>query len=293
MTMPNKTLLRSLLLASCVLVVAVASAGTPAAVTTDPAPNRQYPADLIPIHIPTHGVEVFGTAFVPPGKGPFPILLFCHGMPGLERNLDLLHAVRRAGWVAVYFNVRGAWGSPGPYRFAGNLEDADAALAYLRDPAHAAALRADPKRIVLGGHSFGGALTAMTAAHDHGLLGAIMVSAADMSLVAGLPRDKLLEVINGATDGLAVPSAEAMADDLVAAGPLYRFADAAPGLVGTPLLVLSADDGLAPMTDALVKGIRAAGGTRVTAVHVATDHYWSDRRIRLQELVIHWLGQLR
>lgn len=291
--MQLKTVLCSLLFAALGLVSAGAHAARPAAISTDPKSDKQYPADLIPLHIPTHGVEVFGTAFVPPGKGPFPVLLFCHGMPGLERNLDLLHAVRRAGWVAVYFNVRGAWGSPGRYSFAGNLEDADAALAYLRDPAQAAKLRADPGRIVLGGHSFGGALTAMTAAHDHGLVGAIMVSAADMSLIGGLPRDRLMEVINGATDGLAIPSAEAMADDLVASAALYRFADAAPGLVGTPLLVLSSDDGLAPTTDALIKGIRAAGGQRVTAVHVATDHYWSDHRIRLQELVINWLSKLR
>ena len=291
--MSIKTVLRSLLLTTLSLFAAEALARLPAAIATDPVPNKQYPADLIPLHIPTHGVEVFGTAFVPPGKGPFPVLLFCHGMPGLERNLDILHAARRAGWVAIFFNVRGAWGSPGHYSFAGNLEDADAALAYIRDPAHAAALRADPRRIVLGGHSFGGALTAMTAAHDHGLTGAIMVSAADMSLAGGLPRDRLMALINGATDGLSIPSAEAMADDLVASGSLYRFADAAPGLVGTPLLVLSSDDGYAPTTDALIKGILAAGGHRVTAVHVATDHYWSDRRIRLQELIIDWLGRLR
>ncbi len=291
--MPIKTILRLPLLTMLCVMTAQAAPKLPAAISTDPAPNKQYPADLIPLHIPTHGVEVFGTAFVPPGKGPFPVLLFCHGMPGYERNLDILHAARRAGWVAIFFNVRGAWGSPGRYSFAGNLEDADAALAYVRDPAHAAALRADPQRIVLGGHSFGGALTAMTAAHDHGLIGAIMVSAADMSLVGGMPREQLMALINGATDGLAVPSADAMAEDLVASGSSYRFADAAPGLVGTPLLVLSADDGLAPTTDALVKAIQAAGGHRVTAVHVATDHYWSDRRIRLQELIINWLDRLR
>jgi len=46
-----------------------------------------------------------------------------------------------------------------------------------------------------------------------------------------------------------------------------------------PLLVLSADDGLAPRTDLLVKAIGANGGQKVTSIHAATDHSWSDHRI--------------
>jgi len=52
------------------------------------------------------------------------------------------------------------------------------------------------------------------------------------------------------------------------------------------MLVLSANDGLAPLTDALVKAIKAGGGHRVTAIHAATDHGWSDRRICLENSVI-------
>lgn len=58
-----------------------------------------------------------------------------------------------------------------------------------------------------------------------------------------------------------------------------------------PVLVLSSDDGLAPGTDALAAAIRAAGG-KVETVHEATDHSWSDRRLRLAGLVIDWLETL-
>jgi hypothetical protein len=37
--------------------------------------------------------------------------------------------------------------------------------------------------------------------------------------------------------------------------------------------------------------VRGAGG-RVSAVHVATDHGWSDSRIRLQSEVLGWLAAL-
>jgi|GEM_PF-6908752 hypothetical protein len=58
-------------------------------------------------------------------------------------------------------------------------------------------------------------------------------------------------------------------------------------------LVLSAGDGLAPSTDALVKAIQGRGGKQVTAIHVKTDHSWSDHRILLESTVINWLEQLK
>ena len=45
-------------------------------------------------------------------------------------------------------------------------------------------------------------------------------------------------------------------------------------------------------TGELAKAIRKAGGSRVKTLHVATDHSWSDRRLRLASLVIGWLEAL-
>ena len=69
--------------------------------------------------------------------------------------------------------------------------------------------------------------------------------------------------------------------------------NAAAGLIGTPLLALTSDDGLAPDTDALVKAIKAKGGDNVTRIHISTDHSYSDHRIMLMSVVIRWLSGLR
>jgi hypothetical protein len=53
--------------------------------------------------------------------------------------------------------------------------------------------------------------------------------------------------------------------------------------------VLTSDDGLAPMADALADAVRAVPRSRVTNIHVATNHGWADARIRLQQEVITWL----
>src|SRR6516225_6030734 len=134
------------LLLSLILAGSAAAQAVPRAVFEDPAPDATHPARMEVIHVPSGGVKINGVVYVASGPGPHPTFVLFHGLPGNEKNLDLAQAVRRAGWNAVTFNYRGSWGSPGAFRFAQNLEDADAVLAYLRDPANAAKLGVDPKK---------------------------------------------------------------------------------------------------------------------------------------------------
>jgi pimeloyl-ACP methyl ester carboxylesterase len=275
------------------LSAACAAQSVPSAIFTDPPADAAHPAGMAVIHIPNHGSLINGIVYQPSGAGPHPTLLICHGLPGNEKNLDLAQAVRRAGWNAVTFNYRGSWGSPGSYRFAQNIEDAQAVLDYLRTPAVAAKLGIDPNRIAIAGHSMGGWVTAHVAAHDHRLIGAILISAADMGAMSGLTREKLVALMAGNMEALAGVTAESMADEVTANAKAFSLDNTVAGLTQMPLLVLSADDGLAPTTDKLVKAISASGGTRVTSIHQATDHSWSDHRIYLETTIINWLTQLK
>lgn len=282
----------ALALAALISTVGAAQS-VPSAIFSDPPADAAHPAAMAVLHIPSHGLLINGVVYQPAGAGVHPTLLICHGLPGNEKNLDLAQAVRRAGWNAVTFNYRGSWGSPGNYRFAQNLEDADAVLAYLRDPANAARLGIDPKRIAIAGHSMGGWVTAVTAAHDHALMGAILISAADMGYMGQMPRDKEIALMTENMEALAGVTAESMADEVIANSKAFNLDNAVAGLSQTPMLVLSAEDGLAPRTDELVKAIQAKGNTRVTAIHAVTDHGWSDHRIYLETTVINWLAQLK
>lgn len=264
----------------------------PAAIFTDPAPDKANPARMEVLHVPSGGVEINGVAYLAAGKGPHPTVVICHGWPGNEKNLDLAQAVRRAGWNAVTFNYRGSWGSPGSFRFAQNPEDARSVLSYLRDPVVAARLGVDPGRLALVGHSMGGWVTALVAAQDQSLLGAGLISAANMGFARGLDRAGLIRMAAGNAETLADTTPERMADELRENVAAFDFLKAAPGLAGKSLLVLSSEDGLRPQTDALAQAVRAAGGTRVTTYHAVTDHSWSDRRIDLQAQVIRWLDSL-
>lgn len=266
----------------------------PAAIYTDPPSDKANPAAMEVVHIPSGGARINGVVYVAAGAGPHPTVVLCHGLPGNEKNLDLAQAMRRAGWTVITFNYRGSWGSPGDYRFAGNLEDADAVLAFARDPANAAKLRIDPKRLVIMGHSMGGWVTALTAAHDRDLIGAAMISAGNMGALGGLPRDQAAALLrNNGMETLAGTTPEQMADEIIANRDRFDFAKAAPQLKDTNLFVLTSDDGLAGMSDALTGAINAEGGTKLKTLHVATDHGWSDARVRLQAEVLGWLETLK
>lgn len=263
----------------------------PAAIYADPAHDAQYPASAVVLHIPSHGSLINGLAYLPSGRGPHGVLVICHGLPGNEKNLDLAQAVRRAGWVAVTFNYRGSWGSPGRFSFRGNLDDAAAVLAYLRDPRHAGTLRADPKRIAIAGHSMGGWVAAQTGRRDAGLIATVLISAWDPTVPT--THQALVADMADNMESLAGVTPESMAAQLEALPKDLGLSQAAGGLKDRPLLVLTADDGLQPQSAALIETIRSQGGSQVSSLHAATDHSWSDRRIELESKVIQWLQALR
>ena len=84
-----------------------------------------------------------------------------------------------------------------------------------------------------------------------------------------------------------------MADEVIADGGKYNFAAAAKGLAHTRMLVITSNDGMAGMSDGLVKMLRAEGNAGVMVEHADTDHAYSDHRIWLETQIIEWLEKLR
>ena len=267
----------------------------PEAVIADPPPDTKFPARMEVIHVPIGGVQINGVVYVASGPGPHPTFLFFHGLPGNEKNLDLAQAVRRAGWTAVTVNYRGSWGSPGNFRFAQNLEDAAAALAFIRDPANAKRLSIDVNRIALGGHSLGGWVTAETLARDPHVLGAVIISPGDFGAIGLRGQQQHAEVVaimNDNRESLAGVTGESMADELISHANEWSFSTLGPQLVHRRLFVLYSNDFVKADSITLIEAIKAAGGTTVTSDYVVTDHSWSDHRIALESLVINWLRGL-
>jgi predicted alpha/beta-fold hydrolase len=125
----------------------------PPSVISDPAPDPVHPPLSAQVLVPSHGMGVNALFYLAGGVGPHPTVVLLHGFPGNEQNLDLAQAIRRAGWNALTLHYRGSWGSPGIFSIHHVMEDADAAVMFVRRPDIAAKFGIDTRRIVLGGHS--------------------------------------------------------------------------------------------------------------------------------------------
>jgi acetyl esterase/lipase len=282
-------------LAIIAAIIAGPATAQPSPLFTDPPHDAVHPARMEVVHIPTHGLKINGVFYLASGVGPHPTMVFFHGMPGNEQNLDLAQAVRRQGWNVLTLHYRGSWGSPGTYSYPHLIEDGVAALAFVRSPANVAAYGIDPGRIVLAGHSSGGFVAVNTAVRAAPVQGLVLISGTDdagEAQAATASPAAWRKFVKEGFDGLetlvgCTPSG--LAQQLLPHGKDWTFAAAAPKLRGVPLLVITSDDGFALEGDALAAAVGALGGPKPQTVHFATDHPYSDRRIALQQTVYDWL----
>ena len=136
----------------------------------------------------SHGCRLIGGFYRAAGDSPRPTVILCHGVPGVEKNLDLAYALRDAGWNALYFHYRGCWGSQGDYSFTGLVDDARAAIEWvLRQPG------VDPARLALAGSSMGGYATLEAGAADPRFFSLVALSPLLDGTAAPMPRDLAIE----------------------------------------------------------------------------------------------------
>ena len=261
--------------------------------------HGEQPASMQSFQIPSHGALINGFVYVAAGAGPHPAVVLLRGFPGNERNLDLAQDMRRAGWDVLSFDYRGSWGSQGDFSFTHGVEDTAAAVAYLRSPTMARILRVDPSRIVLIGHSMGGFMAVQAAAADPGILGIGLISAADMGgrISQPLSRDREPATVQALAasyeDGIA-PFAgctpQGLAHEMLANATQWSFMGKVGTLKNRPALIVMADDAYAGSNEAFAAALRRAGDSRVSTLHLPTDHVYSEERGALSGAILRWLA---
>lgn len=271
----------------------------PDALIRDPRPDEASPAQTLAKAIPSHGVNLNAVLYTAAGAGPHPTILLLHGLPGNEQNLDLAQSMRRAGWNVLTLHYRGSWGSPGIFSFEHCLEDAAAAVNWLRGAAVEPGSRIDARKIVVIGHSMGGFVTAYVAAHDLDVLAAGLISGADLGEAFGRsPKARGAAAIDdnvGTSDGLHIlsgTSPDALAEEAEKNAGRWSLKNFARQLAGRPLLLITSGDGFAPGSDTLGRAVEAIDSHELSRAHFVTDHSYSDHRIALQVEVLRWLTRL-
>ncbi|WP_297512907.1 alpha/beta fold hydrolase [uncultured Caulobacter sp.] len=289
-------------LASLVLVLApparaeLKAPPTPRAVVADPPRDKDHPAGMAAFRIDVAGSKINAILYTASGDQPHPTLLFLHGLSGNDTNIDLLEAVRRAGWNTLRIKHRGAGGSQGQFSFANARVDSEAAVAWLLDPANLAKYHIDPKRIVVAGHSMGGFMAASAAAADPRVAGTVMIDAWNIAEdAAQVPdsaegRKAVAESLRAGAAPLAT-TAEALADELIRDKAKLDLENLSAKIADRPVLMIGAEFANAPAVRKQAAAARAAGAKDLTEAYYPTDHSFSDSRIALESEVLRWLAR--
>jgi uncharacterized protein len=265
----------------------------PAAITTDPAPDKDQPAVMEAPDILSHGSRLNAVFYIAAGAGPHPTVILLHGFPGNEKNLDLAYVLQRDGWNVLFPNYRGSWGSAGNFSFSNAIEDVQSALAFVRDPTNTKKYRVDPNRLVLIGHSMGGFLAANVAAHDPEVFATAMLAAWNIGAIVSPARfpGRMDSFVN-ASPRLAGTTPESLIGEAKEHAAQWNYVDYAPLLKSRPVLVLECADRNTDDNKAMSEALRKAGNTRISEKYIDADHIFSGHRIALQVAILEWLNSL-
>jgi pimeloyl-ACP methyl ester carboxylesterase len=290
---------RSSLFAALLLTIFSAQAlavAPPRAVVVDPVRDGKHPAANQQMLIPSGGVGMNAVLLQASGSGPKPTLVLLHGLPGNEQNLDLAQAIRRAGWNVLTMHYRGSWGSPGTFSIAGAVEDAEAAMAFLRRADNAAKHGIDPRRLFIGGHSMGGFAAARYAASHPDVPGVVLIDAwnagADGKDLLAHPETRERAIAEMGADfgnSLSGTDAASLVDEVVGRGENWDLRSMAAALAQPPMLIIGAVHGNAAQNKQLADAIRAQHGGKLTSMTIDSDHSFADHRIALSAAVVGWL----
>ena len=256
------------------------------------------PASSIQMVLPSHGEMLLGIFYLAAGAGPHPTAVLLHGFPGYEQNLDIAQYLRARGWNVLAMHYRGSWGVKGDFSFEHAVQDSDAQVRFVLDPANARKYSIDTRRVIVIGHSMGGYMAAAATAHNKGVAGVVLISAWDPSAdYDGLQTHSAAQAIAEEAKALAeddnmLPlagtTAESLAREVYDHRAAFNMKNLAAAISPRPVFIITAHDGLASVDKAFAQALRKAGDTRIAERHWNTDHDYSGQRVALSHAIFEW-----
>lgn len=255
--------------------------------------------DMHGILIPGKRGKLLSVLYTASGEGVHPTVLLFHGIPGCERNLDLVQALRRAGFHVMTFHYSGSWGSDGEYSLTNDLEDANTVLDFiLQDEKYGF----DKQRIYAVGHSLGGFVCGQISARRPEIKGAVLLMPCDIGRLPQIAQEDpaayqtVREVLDDSANWLKGTSGESLLREALDHSADFSLENAAEVLAKKPILCIGGTLDIYTPPDLhcepLARAVQAVGGTSLQTVRYPTDHFFADYRLTVAETVVAFLKKL-
>jgi pimeloyl-ACP methyl ester carboxylesterase len=261
--------------------------------------DKHYQADQSFVSMNSHGSKIFGVMYTAQGIAKHPTMILLHGFPGTERNFDLAHAFRRAGWNTFVFHYRGSWGSHGVFSFHNVLEDVKVALEFIRSKDSIEKYHIDIDNIALFGHSMGGFASLMTACEDINIKACIAVAPYNLGEVGNLIKkdNDQMDIAKNMFEECIVPlnvaNVDILFDEMITNNKIWNLNDKVSQFSENNVLLIagSRDADATPEIhyQPLVEAFSLNKKANFENYLIDSGHSFQDKRIELTEIIGDWL----
>jgi len=241
--------------------------------------------------------RINGALYTPPGDGPHPVVVLCHGFPGHENNMDISHSLVRGGIASAVFHYTGSWGSKGSFTFQGMIDDVKTVYNELRSGHDE--YKVDPSRMAIIGHSMGGWASFMAAKDDVGLRNLVFLGGFNLGLMgryasaSAKNRQVVLDTFQDAMPPLNGCTPEGLLAEVLDHVPDYDLDPLADRLSDRSILMVCGEHDITSEPrhhhDPLFKALGISGAKDLTELRLDAPHSFMGRRIVLQRSILDWV----
>jgi dipeptidyl aminopeptidase/acylaminoacyl peptidase len=277
-----------------VIILSVWVMGTPAQDTQEPEAFR----------IKHENIELQCYIHRAIGEGPFPTIILLQGWAsGGKDSLQIGATLAGSGINSFTIHYRGTYLSEGIFTFKDLLKDLDFLYNLIKTEKFQKKYKIDTTKIIMGGHSFGGAISLIYAANSPQIKYAFSVGAPDHSEMAREYKNnpQLAEMLDASFAKREAPKGPVRGGveslrDMVKNPDMHDLRKLAPRFKGKKLLLVGGWEDSGPVVeDHLVpfyRELKKAGVEDVEIIMYHADHSFRNVRMQLSADIFDWIKEI-
>lgn len=277
-----------------ILILCTSVIGIPAQDTQEPEAFR----------IENEGVELQCYFHRAQGEGPFPTIILLQGWAsGRTDSLQIGAILAGSGINSFTMHYRGTYLSRGVYTFKDLMKDLDFIYNLLKTEKYQKKYKIDTSKIIMGGHSHGGAMSLTYAATNPQIKYVFSVGAPDLAQMAREYKNnpQLAEMLNAsfarreAPEGPVRGGVEALRD-MVENPDMHDLRKLAPQFKGRKMLLIGGWEDSGPVVEnhlvPFYRALKRAGVEDVKIIMYHTDHSFQNVLKQLAADILEWISEI-